>query len=466
MSRKLFEHRWVPLTLLLVLGLITRLAFISYPDEVVFDEVHFGKFVSSYFTNEYHFDVHPPLGKLLIAGVGSLLGFQAAFDFDTIGDAYGDTRYVALRFLPTVAGALIPAALYVFLLALGIQAPAAFLAAIFVLFDNAFLVQSRFILVDSLFLLFGFSGLWLLLETRRSKYGVPKFLRGAALLGLSVSVKWLGLSFLAFALALIAADHVRSVNTLHFHAWRRTIAKIAGLTVIPALIYLLVFGIHFSLLTKSGPGDPFMSPQFLRGIQGSDYAGRTELRPLNVFQKTWELNKAMFAAHQDLGATHPYQSAFYSWPLMRRSVSYWTEDSGADGVGYIYLLGNPVVWWLSTLGVAGGFCLYLRRWTFRRPWNRAQCWLYFGWIINVLPFAAVSRVLFLYHYLAAQAFAAAIVCALLFDPWEWSSNRQRMLWDLLVVAVLATFLFFLPLSFGWPLDADGYRRRMWLESWI
>ena len=34
---------------------------------MVFDELHFGKFVNGYVKGEYFFDIHPPFSKLLIA---------------------------------------------------------------------------------------------------------------------------------------------------------------------------------------------------------------------------------------------------------------------------------------------------------------------------------------------------------------------------------------------------------------
>ena len=41
---------------LLIAALLVRVIFIHYPDEVVFDEVHFGKFASYYIKREYFFD--------------------------------------------------------------------------------------------------------------------------------------------------------------------------------------------------------------------------------------------------------------------------------------------------------------------------------------------------------------------------------------------------------------------------
>lgn len=58
-----------------------------------FDEVHFGGFASKYIKGQYFMDVHPPLGKLLIALSGILAGFDGQFDFKEIG------KYVPAFFL-------------------------------------------------------------------------------------------------------------------------------------------------------------------------------------------------------------------------------------------------------------------------------------------------------------------------------------------------------------------------------
>ena len=53
--------------------------------QVVFDEYHFGKFVNGYITGEYFFDIHPPLGKLLLCLVAWMGGYDGRQSWDKIG---------------------------------------------------------------------------------------------------------------------------------------------------------------------------------------------------------------------------------------------------------------------------------------------------------------------------------------------------------------------------------------------
>ena len=95
--------------IILGLGLLLRLPFISYPSQVVFDEVGFGKLVTAYgWTGKRLFDVHPPHGKLLITAAAYLGGYTGSIDFSKIGNSCSES-IAPLRFMPALAGALIPA---------------------------------------------------------------------------------------------------------------------------------------------------------------------------------------------------------------------------------------------------------------------------------------------------------------------------------------------------------------------
>ena len=75
-KRQRYQIDIVLLLLLTLLALATRFYNLAHPAEIVFDEQHFGKFISAYLTGEYFFDIHPPLGKLMIAGVAKLAGYD------------------------------------------------------------------------------------------------------------------------------------------------------------------------------------------------------------------------------------------------------------------------------------------------------------------------------------------------------------------------------------------------------
>ena len=122
---------------LLTAGVFTRMLRLESPKNVVFDEMHYGKYASLYLKNTFFFDSNPPLGKMIIALAGYLAGFDGRFTFDKIGQEYPhELPLFALRFVPALCGSLLTPTVYLIMTELNIGHYAGGLAAFMVLFGN------------------------------------------------------------------------------------------------------------------------------------------------------------------------------------------------------------------------------------------------------------------------------------------------------------------------------------------
>lgn len=190
--------------LLFILGALTRFYKLSYPRNVVFDELHYGKFISHYVRHIFFFDQHPPLGKQIIGSVAQFIGFNGNFSVSHIGSEYDDNVPIFwLRFVPALCGSLLPSSVYHLLIEAGISKWYSLLGGLLIVFDNALLTQSRFVLMESMLLLFCIVGLCFLLKFQKSPFPQISWLvnglAASCLLTCAMCVKYVG--FLTFCLA-------------------------------------------------------------------------------------------------------------------------------------------------------------------------------------------------------------------------------------------------------------------------
>lgn len=454
-------RKYLPIIIILTVSLVTHFIFFGHPNETVFDEVHFGKFISGYFTHEYFFDIHPPLGKLLISGMGYLTGFQPGFSFANIGDEFPDSAYLWLRLLPTIAGTLLPIVIYFLALQLGFSRLAAFVLGIFLAVENSFIVQSRLILLDAFLLLFGFAALlcYFLWRHQKSK---GYLLSAGIFAGLAMSVKWTGASFFGIIVVLFLFDAFYKKSDL---IKRRLASGVVFLVILPLAVYVSTFVIHLQLLTKSGPGDAFMTQGFRKTLSGSAEHDSQDIRPLNLVQKVAELNMEMYRSNATLTATHSYASKWYTWPFMQRPIYYWYNSENPTTEGFtqdsrIYFLGNPVIWLLSTLAILYLILDQVGGLITRKPLKFLPLFILGGYVVNMLPFVGISRAMFLYHYMVAYVFA---ILALVYFLDSLKSKKIVFVSLIAVSAIL--FVYFSPLTYGLPLTASSYNNMVWFPSW-
>jgi len=235
------------------------------------------QFASYYLQRTYFFDVHPPFGKLLFAFMGWLVGYDGSFLFDNIGDSYvtNHVPFVAYRSLPAIMGALTVSIVYLTMWEAGYTLPACIIATAFVLFDNAHIGQTRLILLDATLVFFmSLSVLsYIKFYKLRSLPFSRKWWKWLLLTGIAmscvISTKYVGV-FTFFSIGCCVAvdlwdllDVNRRYGKIELVVFGKHFAARAfGLIVVPFMFYLFWFQVHFSILTRSGPGDDFMTPEF------------------------------------------------------------------------------------------------------------------------------------------------------------------------------------------------------------
>jgi dolichyl-phosphate-mannose-protein mannosyltransferase len=214
--------------------------------------------------------------------------------------------------------------------------------------------------------------------------------------------------------------------------------------------------------------------------------------------KFLELQLKMIHHNNQLTKSHPYASTPISWPFVIRGISFWEKK---EGLKQIYLLGNPIAWWISIIGPF----LYVAMWildrlllrrgiddfgpAIRTWWDRSIGFLFLSWFMHWGPFFLMGRMLFLHHYMPAYIFSTWITTTL-FDflgrnfvnnvlhhqktrymVWrrpriETTSWTYLMILGSLGIAVLAGFWYFMPLCYGLGFPSlEVLRAHKWLPTW-
>ncbi|XP_043262567.1 protein O-mannosyltransferase 1 [Colletes gigas] len=277
--------------ILLLAGVITRLYRLEEPRSIVFDELHYGKYVGLYMKKTFFFDSHPPLGKQILSAAAYFADFDGQFKFDRIGSPYTDAvPLFALRLVPALCGSLLIPTAYYLISELGLKQWTAALAGILLLFDNALLTQSRFILMESILMQFSLFGFMCIIKFRKVMDRPTTLswwiwlILGIVNLTCALCVKYVGLYSLILAVFLISYDYwtliprkTLSSTVLYIHL----ILRIFVILGVICTIYLSVFYIHLSILSKAGPHDAIMTSAFQASLDGG-LASITKGQPLEV----------------------------------------------------------------------------------------------------------------------------------------------------------------------------------------
>ncbi|XP_011176830.2 protein O-mannosyltransferase 1 [Zeugodacus cucurbitae] len=275
---------------LFVLAVCTRFYKLSIPRHVVFDEIHYGKYISLYLRNIFFFDQHPPLGKQLIAAVAYTAGgYDGNYTFPHIGAEYNKNVPIFwLRFLPALCGSALAPIVYKLLMSARLSRWSALLGGVLIILDNALLTQSRFILMESMLLFFEACGLYYMLRFQDCRFGSSLWLlfglASASCFSFATSVKYAGvLTYIltAYLSCRYLWDKLYDATLSNLHIILETIGRIVLFTIVPILLYVSIFYIHLQTLYRAGPHDSIMTSAFQASLDGG-LASITKGQPLKV----------------------------------------------------------------------------------------------------------------------------------------------------------------------------------------
>lgn len=516
--------KWELALFVLLLSVITRLVVPVDPSNSnVFDEAYFVPQVESYAVNTYFFDIHPPLGKMLLYGGMMLVNPNAPtlVDATKVGnkvDNYqSNLNYDGIRLAPRILGTLVP--LLLFFIAFELvnwkskanQASTSvasqsrslkerlklffssqellsvksygipFIVGLMGAFENTYVLDSRFALLTQILLFFILLVVFTAIKyfkTVGQKQSRVMLLVLAITVGLAVSTKWLAAGVLPAVGLLIIAKTVRDLG---LSDKRKLISTIYGsflvIGLIAGAIYIATFAWHFGKITRYSPAADevvqIFKDDLINGTSNADLW--TKIKDWHVISVRYqELVPALDYGKPDEIGSHPLD-----WPIMARPFAYLSANTEDGRQKYLFLMGNPFVWALGLLGaitltglaIADILGLKLNQ---KRPLELKHWFLLILFFANWLPFFQISRVMYLYHYLPALALSMLIFGTILADFVNFGPRLRHILsYNLMLLAILigVVLVFFLysPLTYLWPVTKDFFEhlilRREWHVKW-
>jgi dolichyl-phosphate-mannose-protein mannosyltransferase len=449
---------------------------LGYPRAIVFDETYLIPRAQRYMQGIFFQESHPPLGRLIIAlGQWIVHPNERHSDFALVEKTNQpwdkDQDMTGYRLIPALVGTFIPILIFLILLKV---LPAenkllAFLIGVIVIFDNALLVQSRFALSDSMLIVFVLASILIFVQLCDIESNpLDRSHRGLwALWGITIACAAL-VKFSALFVLVLVPIYIRWL--VHIN-WRELLMFGSIFSLAFIVTTVTVWQVHFSLIPKLDPSNTYEISQVHRDIL------KNKGQRINIFSKFViqyvDAMKFISRYHEgvpkfDINKPGEIGSPWYQWPFGGRAINYRWETPDGITFRYIYMMGNPVVWLISLVGVVGGTAVTISDALFRfLPADRRR-WLYifsFLYWAYMTPMMFIERVMYLYHYLP-PLLVGIILFSLVFTETPrlpaWVKRESHIF--LLVLAIIG-FWIYKPLTYYEPLTNEQFEQRNVWPAW-
>ncbi|HIJ87193.1 MAG TPA: phospholipid carrier-dependent glycosyltransferase [Desulfuromonadales bacterium] len=371
---------------------------------------------------------HPPLGKTLIAAGIAVFGMNP-FGWRSVGALFGV--------------ALVPL-MYLLGLKLFRNRFYAFCTSFLMLVEFMRFAQTRVAVIDVYGVFFILIIYYLLLdlfpekgETSRRSVTRTIFLAGIAF-GVGAACKWIVL-YAGCGMALLAVlrtladlrcrNYPESRSAVTFVLQRIGLCLIA-FGAVPAVIYLLAY-IPFLLIP--GPGHELA----------------------DVFR----IQAHMLDYHRTLKATHPFSSAWWTWPLNLYPMWMYTGEGLSTGTASsIVSFGNPAVFWVGVPAVAATAVHAIR------TRDSKSGVILLALICQYLPWIGINRMAFIYHFFSTVPFMILCIVTALKSAENCCPHFRRVTWGYLGIAA-GLFIIFYPVLSGMHISRDYIAMLKWFPTW-
>ena len=498
---------WLAPALTALIGGVLRFVRLGQPPSLVFDETYYVKDAYSYLQSGYErnwaekandlfnkgiftgiqgtpeYVVHPPVGKWMIAFGMWLFGPESTFGWRFTAALVGTVSIFLLAliaqrmFRSTILGAI---------------------AGLLFAVDGHAIVQSRTSLLD-IFVMFwalvAFGAVLLDRDDGRRRLArrlarlasadgtvAPKHLlygpwlgirwwrlAAGVALGLCIGTKWSGLFFLA-------AFGLMSV------VWDMSARRIAGIkywasgAILKDGLFAFVSMVPVAAVTylATWTGWFLSSDAYDRKWAASNPSTTWGWIP-DSLRSLWHYHSTAYNFHTGLSSDHPYKSNAWSWLVMGRPTSFYSEYPTLGERGctvdkcavMITSLGNPLIWWGGSLAIL----FLIGVWIFRRDWRAGA--ILVGFAAGYVPWLLYpERTIFFFYAIAYEPFmilAITLVLGMVMgkvsDP-PWRRQQGAIFVGIFVVLAIALSAYFYPIWAAETIPFEYWRQHMWMPSWI
>ncbi|HEY8295954.1 MAG TPA: phospholipid carrier-dependent glycosyltransferase [Micrococcaceae bacterium] len=501
---------WLAPVLAAVVGGILRFVRLGDPHALVFDETYYVKdaysllqsgyernwadkandhFIAgdfSFLQNTPEYVVHPPVGKWMIAFGMWLFGPASSFGWRFSAAAIGTLSIFLLAliaqkmFRSTILGAV---------------------AGLLFAVDGHAIVMSRTSVLDVFVMFWALAAFGALLLDRDDgrrrlatrlaaagrlagltgrppgrllAYGPwlgwrPWRLASGVCLGLCIGTKWSGLFFLAaFGLLMVFWDlNARRIAGIRY--WmaggllKDGIFAFACVVPVAALTYL-----------ASWTGWFLASDSYDRNWAKTNPAGPWGWVP-DSLRSLWHYHSTAYNFHTGLSSDHPYKANAWSWLVMGRPTSFYTDypKHGEKGcladscAAVVSSVGNPVIWWSAALAAV----FLIVYWAVRRDWRAGA--ILAGLAAGYLPWLLYpTRTIFFFYAIAyepylvlALVFVLGLVLGKAANP-PWRRQQGALLVGIFLVLTVVVSAYFYPIWTAEQISYQDWKNHMWMPSWI